>query len=287
LPADTKLPANVGASDDDDILSVEFGGKTIGDRLEAAIAAGAVARRPDGKLELSNVPQNPLALDNGGNFEPDCLFLNDFMFAVVYGQKAVPIGCRDCYKVKVTPSTLRQLVAVKDISDDFACLAKSRAEVDSEENQSLYATYFYLLGLDKARAVYRRLRGKIDADPRLGPSVKMVIKRGCTNYERACGPSDRYTFDSRQEHIERYFQARFVRSSAATRHARKYLDAMNLLNMVRTAYRIGDDTYKDFTAGRDLFPPTVIYDPEEPSASDGDLASEQEASVAGRHFISR
>jgi hypothetical protein len=30
------------------------------------------------------------------------------MFTHIYGQKAVPIACRDCYKVKVSPATLRQ-----------------------------------------------------------------------------------------------------------------------------------------------------------------------------------
>jgi hypothetical protein len=183
------------------------------------------------------------------------------MFEHIYGKKAVPMACRDCYKVKVTSATMRQLVAVHEISEDFACAAKSQAEVDRKETQSLYATYFYLLGLDKARAVYKKLRGKIDADPKLGPGVKMVIKRGCTNYERALGPSDRYTFDPRLARIEKYFRARFA-SSNPENLERKYLNAMYLLQMLSIAYRIGGDTYKDFTGGKDLLPPTLTYDPD-------------------------
>ena len=38
---------------------------------------------------------------------------------------------------------------------------------------------------------------------------------------------------------------------------------LKLLKMVQTAYRIGDDTYKDFTGGKELFPPTVTYDPDD------------------------
>jgi hypothetical protein len=102
-------------------------------------------------------------------------------------------------------------MAVKDIAQNYLWRAKSGSEVDRQENQSLYSAYFYLLGLDKARAVYRKLRGEIDADPKLGPAVKIVIKRGCTNYEQACGPSDRYTFDPRRKRIEEYFRSRFVR----------------------------------------------------------------------------
>ena len=44
-----------GGEDDDQILSMKFGGKTIGENLEAANAAGRVIRRADGKLTLGSV----------------------------------------------------------------------------------------------------------------------------------------------------------------------------------------------------------------------------------------
>lgn len=289
MTLDTKRDAASVSDDganDDGVLSIEIGGKTVGARLEEAVAAGYVVRRPDGKLERAAPPRSPSGLNNGGEFDRDCNFLNGFMFGRIYGQKAVPMACGDCYKVKVTPTTMRQLMAVHKISHDFACFAKSRSEVDRAETQSLYATYFYLLGLDRARAVYKKLRAKIDADPKLGPAVKMVIKRGCTNYERALGPSDRYTFDPRLARIEEYFRARF-----ATNHRqkleRKYLNAIYLLTLLRIAYRIGDDTYKDFTGGKDLFPPTLSYDPDEPPAAADDAASDSGKASCGRHSISR
>jgi hypothetical protein len=255
---------STAAPDDDSILSIEIGGKSIGAYLEVAIASGRVIQRPDGKFELAEVPSRSTDLFNDGEFPRPCLFLNKFMFTHIYGAKAVPSGCRDCYKVKVTSATLRQLIAVKKISEDFSCLAKSTADVNYHGNQSLYATYFYLLGLDKARAIYHQVRAKIVGEPKLGVGVKMVIKRGCTNYEHACGPSNRYTFDPRLADIERYFWSRFVsKKSEQGRGADKKYDAMKLLELVRTAYRIGDDTYKDFTGGKDLYPPTITYDPDE------------------------
>ena len=245
------------------ILSIEIGGKTIGDRLAEAIAAGHVIVRPDGKFERAKQPQPQDYIQKLGEFERPCGFLNRFMFSHVYGETAVPFGCRNCYKVKVTASTLRELVAVKEISEEFSCAAKSGPEVDNPENQSRYGTYFYLLGLEKARAVYRKLRGMIDAHPKLGPGVKAVIKRGCTNYERSCGPSDKYTFDPRLAEIEDYFFAQFVDKRTKKDITKELDDAMKLLKMVQTAYRIGDDTYKDFTGGKELFPPTVTYDPDD------------------------
>lgn len=250
------------AADADRILSVEIGGKTIGDRLAAAVAAGHVIVRPDGKLELAKQKRQDFIV-KPGEFGRPCGFLNGFMFSHVYSKAAVPFGCRNCYKVKVTPSTLRQLMAVKEISKEFSCAAKSGAEVNDFDNQSLYGTYFFLLGLEKARAVYKKLRGMIDAHPKLGPGVKAVIKRGCTNYEHSCGPSDKYTFDPRLAEIEDYFFARFVDKRTKKDITKELDDAMKLLKMVQTAYRIGDDTYKDFTGGKELFPPTVTYDPDD------------------------
>jgi hypothetical protein len=272
---------------DDRILSIEIGGKTVATHLEAAIKAGRVVRRPDGKFELRQ-PIRQAYIGKRGEFGPCCSFLNDFMFTQVYGEKAVPIGCRDCYKIKVVPDTLRQLMAVKDIAEDFPCSSKSGSEVDKKDTPSLYASYFYFLGLDKARATFRKLRDAVDAHPKLGPMVKMVIKRGCTNYERACGPSDSYTFDPRLAEVEAYFWARFVRRRPGEPR-KDYRDAITLMQLVRTAYRIGDDTYKDFTGGKDLFAPTVNYAPDGASSelsNPGDDAAGSGA-ASGSHSISR
>jgi hypothetical protein len=271
---DAQSVSDDAAHDDDGVLSIEIGGKTVGARLEEAIAAGYVVRRPDGKFALPAAPVPALpGLNNDGVFERNCTFLNAFMFEHIYGRQAVPMACSNCYKVKVTSASMRQMVAVHEISEGFACGSKSQAEVDRQETEALYATYFYLLGLDKARAVYKKLRGRIDADPKLGPKVKMVIKRGCTNYERALGPSDRYTFDPQLTRIERYFRARFAAPDRETL-GRKHLNTMYLLALLRIAYRIGDQTYKDFTGGKDLFPPTLTYDPDEPAAAAGAAASD-------------
>lgn len=267
MSADHEQAASPAGDDapDDSVLSIELGGETVGARLEAAIASSRVIRRADGKFELRPTVKEPF-IGKYGEFGRCCEFLNAFMFTHVYGGKAVPIGCRDCYKVKVLPETLRELMAVNEIAQDFSCASKGGSEVDRRDNQALYGSYFFLLGLDKARAVYRKLRDAIDAHPKLGPKVKLVIKRGCTNYEHACGPSDRYTFDPRLEAIEKYFWSKFVRKRPVL--PQKYRNAMALLEMVRIAYRIGDDTYKDFTGGKELVSPTLSYDPEIPAARD-------------------
>jgi hypothetical protein len=87
----------------------------------------------------------------------------------------------------------------------------------------------------------------------------MTIKRGCSNYERKCGPSDRYTFDPGMEAAEAYLAERFVNERPAKRHAPEAVAAMRKLRLVQIAYRIGDPTYKDFTGGKPLFAPSVDH----------------------------
>ena len=258
----TSVPEHTAPSseENDEILSIKIGGKTIGENLEAAIAGGHVARDPDGRLSLPPFPPT-VQFNNRKRFDRDCVFLNHFLFKHVYGKTCVPLGCAACYKVKVETQSMRQLMAVKEIAEGVEYRAKSAPEVNRPDNQSLYSSYFYLTGLDQAREVYKDVRAKIDADPALGPSVKVIIKRGCTNYEHACGPSNRYAFDPRLKDIEAYFRERYLRPEPAPRPSRKYRDAATLLEIAQIAYRIGDDTYKDFTGGKAVYPATVSYEP--------------------------
>jgi hypothetical protein len=106
------------------------------------------------------------------------------------------------------------------------------------------------------------LRERIDAHSQLGPGVKMIIKRGCTNYERACGPSDRYSFHPLLDEIEAFFRKRFRRPSPGRSISRRMADEITMLKLVKTAYSVGDETYKDFTGGKDVLPQTVDYSPE-------------------------
>jgi hypothetical protein len=256
------------SEDDDRLLSFAVKGKAVGANLQQAIASGKVARREDGKFVLVNSDGQPgtASLDGyiwrQGDFAQPCIFLNRFMFQQVYAAGAVPFGCRNCFKVKVVAENLRQMMAVKEIAESVSASSKSGVEVNNSENQHLYGTYFYVLGLDRARAIYREVRAKISEHSKLGNNVKMLIKRGCTNYERKCGPSDRYTFDPQLEEIERHFFARFA-GQVRLGLRKSVRDARQILEWVQTAYRIGDDSYRDLTGGKDLYPPIVTYSPEQ------------------------
>ena len=158
------------------------------DSLARAIQNGAVIENPDGALQLpeSDTPSlHWISVKHGPAL--DCEFLMHFMFRHIYAESAVPNGCSACYKVKIVPKTLRQLVAAWEIGKRIPCRSKWGVDLDNPLSQGIYAGYFYTEGLGAAEALCRGLRGIIDADPLLGPSITMSIKRGCSEYEAASG----------------------------------------------------------------------------------------------------
>jgi len=257
---------------EDPRLAVEIGGESVGAHLDHAIEQGAIVRYDDGSLGFPNdreqsalVGRNGGFLQKLGAYRPSCGFLNDFLFDHAYAEAAVPFGCRNCFKIKIVSDTLRALMSVKDIAESSGHTTKSGPEVDNPTNQALYATYLYFDGLGQARQAYKGIRESIDRHGNLGPGIVMTIKRGCSNYERACGPSDRYSFDPRLEAVEKYLSQRFAKRPRSPLH-QEMVDAMRMLRMVQTAYRIGDETYADFTDGTPLYPPLVSYAPDETEA---------------------
>jgi hypothetical protein len=254
---------------DDPRLQLQVGGVSVGARLDEAIARGAVVRREDGRLSLRRpaAPGDDVGRKGGflgrrGENDRFCGFLNAFLFSQVYGERAVPFGCQTCFKIKVPTRSLRALMAMKALAEATPYTTKSGADVDNPSNPDVYSTYLYLDGLAQARAAYRDLRGQIDAHPDLGPDVVATIKRGCTNYERKLGPSDRYEFDPRLEAVEAYLAERFVDDRPPATAPKEAVRELRKLRLVETAYRIGDETYADFTGGKPLFEPPVSYPPE-------------------------
>jgi hypothetical protein len=239
----------------------------IVDRLRTAVQRGDVLMDEQGLYHLPPAgpgasPWLTVAVRKGPS--PNCRFLMDFLFEQAYARSAVPWGCRDCYKVAVAPRTLAQLMALRSSQErGTGVTAKCGVEVDREITQNLYAGFYYCDGLEQARSVYRRVRNAVDGDPALGPAVPMRIKRGCTEYEMHCGPSDRWAFDPAQAEVEASLKPRFKPPPPATQPPLQ-AKLSTLGRWLQTAYRIGDDSYLQFTGGRRLYPATVSYDPMPP-----------------------
>ncbi len=240
----------------DQLLALRIGERTVAENLQLAIASGALTESDDGNLQLADDAWNGRDWVSVSRGPPmNCRFLMFFLFRHAYAKSAVPHGCSACYKVKVVPRTLRELVAAWEIGKRVECRSKWGIDLDNPYSQNVYAGYFYTAGLDMARTIYKIVRDEVDRDPKLGSDVAMSIKRGCSEYEAMLGPSDRYQFASEMAELEAHLKSRF----RVTRGERR--PELPLARWIDVAYRIGDDTYLDFTGGKRLRAKSVSYDP--------------------------
>jgi hypothetical protein len=241
---------------EEELLALRFGDGTVAENIQRAVETGHLVRDDDGALRLARPPQTARSwtkVRHGPSL--DCKFKMSFMFTHVYQKSVVPYGCSVCYKVKVAPRTLRELVAAWGVGKGIECYSKWGVDLNNPYSQDIYAGYFYAGTLDGARATYRVARELIDAHPLLGPDVPMSIKRGCSEYEAELGPSDRYSFAPEQGELETYLRRQFRKSEDAG------LPSVPLAYWIDIAFRIGDDTYLDFTQGKRLRPKMVAYEP--------------------------
>ncbi len=250
-------PGGPGGGAAEDPLSHRVGRRPVGENLERAVAAGALARAEGGGYALPpDRRPNDRTVRNDVAWPYPCRKLL-FLFDHVYERAQVPWTCRNCYKVKVSPRTVTDLVAVHDATVGKPYPSKFQPDMDGHYTADLYGAYFYADGLEQARVVYRDVRATLDRQDRLA-AVPVSIKRGCTEYEMHCGPSDRYAFPDALAGVERALLSLVAAPPSGTRRVPR---GQALVMWIRQAYRVGDESYLELTGGRRLFPETVKYDP--------------------------
>lgn len=245
-------------TDAHDVLTCRVGGRLVADSLSEAVADGILQPCDDGTWIRPSADDIPSEwVREYRDASRNCRFYMGVMFHYVYHQEQVPAGCATCFKVKVVPGSLRQLVALRDISHALPYTYKCGLDAATPYTSGLYGGYFYLHGLDAARAAHRLVREAVDRHPKLGSAVPVFIKRGCTEYEVHCGPSDRFTFQPEQAGLEAALLSLIHLESPPP--ASRIRVQQTLAHWIKEAYRLGDDTYRDFTGGRRLYPATVCY----------------------------
>lgn len=247
----------VGPDADADCLSYRVGRHTVGENLERAAATGRLGLAADGTYVMpADQRPNNRTIYNKVVWPYPCRKLL-FLFEHVYERAQVPWSCQNCYKVKVSPRQVTDLVAVHDATVDKPYASKFQPDIDAPYSTDVYGAYFYANGLEQARMIYREVEEALAAKGCL-ERTPLSIKRGCTEYEMHCGPSDKYEFPKALAEVERGLLSRI----AVVPSAKPLLTrAQGLLMWIRQAYRIGDNSYLQLTGGRRLFPETVKYDP--------------------------
>jgi hypothetical protein len=225
--------------------------------------AGYYLRESDGKLTVDA----RIAIDTPwhhikNKWDFDCGLWHRIVFDYISKrlpaqERFVPSRCQQCFKVVVRPKTLKQLFALEALQIRLQrpskCGIEPRATVCG-----LYGGYFYNDGLEEALERYREVRSAVDADQHLGPDVSVIVKRGCTEYELECGPSDKWAISDVQLKFEALVN-QYVAHDDVMRSQPEHLVWHLHRKWIEFAYANGDLTYLEFTDGKPLYPPVVTY----------------------------
>ncbi|AEG02023.1 hypothetical protein [Methylomonas methanica] len=257
IPISQASTSPESSEDSSDVLKRSFAGRRVAESLQQALVGGAFSESGDGYWVLAVGADEPQSqISRIRQLDVNCRGCLNVLFPYVYQRRYVPLACAECYKVKISIDTVRELVAFAELAETLPYDYKCGSEVQRRTSSDRYSAYFYCNGLKAARAVYRDVRSAA-ADNALLGAIRMTIKRGCSVYETSCGPSDRYQFYPEQAELESWLLPR-LRDPAISVPDRRRVK----MSWLEIAYRIGDDTYRDFTHGRSLYPATVSYDPD-------------------------
>lgn len=239
-------------------------------------------RGDDGKIDCQKrmQPDPPWAYVKMG-LNQNCQFWHHVLFTQVFNRAKVPINCQNCWKVVLMPRDIEELFASYILLHELGRPGKCGTEGDRPNTNRLYGAYFYNNSVEEGLECYEIVRGAIERDKvyetriwdchikaRFGngydKAPKLIFKRGCTEMEQACGPSDTWTWDDEQIEQERIAANAFSQDIVAFKQRDTQL-ARVFYSWIHRAYKWGDSKYLMFTNDNVMYPPPVTYHDMDPA----------------------
>jgi hypothetical protein len=217
----------------------------------------------------------------------NCHFWHKILFNIIHNQQKIPQACLDCWKVVVMPRNLEELIATyfMQLSLNRAC--KCGTEGDRENTDRLYGGYFYNKSQEEGQECYELVKNTIatyrqwthtlfgvpvtvsfkaegDILPFQAGDVvckglpKVILKRGCTEYEQNVGRSDKWEVSDEQLEEEYFAKDAFVQDNPNLKQTDHQISHV-IEKWIHNAFRWGDQSYLKFTNGNRLFAPPVTY----------------------------
>lgn len=168
----------------------------------------------------------------------------------------IPRGCQECWKVVVRPRTLKELFMLQEVEKKLDRPSKCGIEIRSY-TPAHYGGYFYNNSLDAGRECYKVVREAVsDA---ISPDVGVILKRACTEMELSAGPSPFWKVTKEQVELEEYIEARVDYKMGFQIAQPDYLMNRLYKRWVLWAFSHNDKTYLEYTDGKPLYTPPVVY----------------------------
>lgn len=174
----------------------------------------------------------------------------------------IPSYCQSCWKIVIRPANIHEAFKLYDIMADLDLNSK----VGWEGRKTVFGNfgaYFYSRSLEEAKKKYETVIPAIRdiqllKHPKTGLDIEPLIKRGCTEFEQACGPSDKWVMSSQDNAKEILLDSVFVQDTVL-HNQREWLTSSVFRLWIHNAYAAGDNTVLTYTDGEMLFPPYVTY----------------------------
>jgi hypothetical protein len=128
--------------------------------------------------------------------------------ALFEAKSFIPSFCESCWKVVVTPRTLRELFALRDLmlemaSENPLCFCKCGIETRDWTPGKVYGGYFYNNSKEQGLKRWREVRGLVT--DKISSGVNVILKRYCTEFEVMTGDSAKYQRPSNADEVEDMF----------------------------------------------------------------------------------
>ena len=224
------------------------------------------------------------------NLDFDCYLWNRVFFHTAARQKMVHTHCQTCFKVVVMPRTFAELLRLEEYQE--TCGLRCKCGIETREYVGrAYGGYFYswepgelefqayatvgggMTGrylvvndtdaLRKGQLKYDRIVADMAEHVQIGDTaIPVILKRGCTEFERDCGPTNdpryRHISDEQlalEDAIAEYVDYEHGKFTSVQPEVVK--DGIRMM-WADFAHFIGDMTYVEWL-GRSLSVPPVTY----------------------------
>ena len=178
----------------------------------------------------------------------------------------IPTHCLNCWKVVVRPQNLQQLFQLlklmeEMVAEDPTCMCKCGTEPRPTVNGN-YGGYFYNRSKEQMQEKYKRVKKLVHR--RIHPSIDVIPKRYCSEFEAKFGPSDKYEQAIHAQLWEPQIEE-YCKMQKFPYQQPEIIKRKVIREWIKRAWDIGDPTVYEYTDGRPLTRPVVRYEPEEES----------------------
>lgn len=232
------------------------------------------------RLETQPLAETPWIYQN---MTFQCVKWHQIFFEMISDRTMVHSHCHDCFKVVIMPRSLEELVLLENMQASSGLECKCGIELrEFVKRKRLYGGYFYNRGVEQGRERFKFVRDwaqhvfETQGDnPLLDltyPSpMPVILKRGCTEFEKAIGPSDQWEITDEQWALEEELDKKMDFEPFGEFPQHENLKEFVRVSWLRWAHHHGDMTYvkytpekKPLTAKQAYFTPApVTYHEEE------------------------